>query len=261
LTDVVLKIYDSGSWQTINYWAGSDGYNYFWLKTGGYQLKVERNGYYSKTLSVWIDETIETLTVQLDQIQRGGGGSRPPMFMQSKHFIYSFEVFNACSSSYDLWHNLVKVYPVTGKHVLLNLKIHYYTDFPIVEIFAYNISALTLNFEGVYAYLKCPFHKKASAIMFIVYSDSPLVVSVENMLFKPTEVWKHKPGDAKPVKISNWSFAGNILTFAVSAEDPAFSILSNPLQVSIDLAHQMAAILIVLAMLAVALGFVKKWVS
>jgi len=262
LTDVVLKIYDSGSWQTINYWADPDGYNYFWLKTGSYQLKVERTGYYSKTLSVWIDETIETVTVQLDQIQRGGGGggSRLPMFMQSKHFIYSFEVFNA-GSSYDLWHNLVKVHPVTGRHVLLNLKIHYYTDFPIVEIFAYNISALTLNFEGVYAYLKCLFYKKASAIMFIVYSDSPLVVSVENMLFKPTEVWKHKPGDAKPVKISNWSFVGNILTFAVSAEDPAFSILSNPLQVSIDLAHQMAAILIVLAMLAVALGFVKRWVS
>jgi len=260
ISNVTVQLNQDGYYVNLNYskeywYVGSEKWNCFWIQTGSYQLVFSKSGYYRKIVNVNVYSREVDLTVYLDPIV---GSPLQPM---SKHYQYDLEVINASSSSYSLWNKLITVYPVTGRHVTLTLKIHYYTDTPILEIYASNISAICLNIKGIYDYLKCPFYKKASKAIFIVYIDTPVMISVENMSFKPVEIWKHKPGDAKPVKISNWSFAGNILTFAVSAEDPAFSILSNPLQESIDLAHQMAAILIVLVMLAVALGFVKRWVS
>ena len=262
ITDFSLYIRDCDEYKSVTY--HPTGF-YVYVPLGTWTLKISKTGYYDEQVILNAYYTSTSISVNLRKAEYsggGGGGGRPPL-LTSKFFVFNFKVYNASLWTYQTFNGLVKVTPFRqDEFVQLVILVHYYTEYPIIEIEAVNIAEVWLNVSGIYKCLNCPFFKNAKGFVgFKILTDSPLVVAAVNMPFKPVEIWKLKPGEDPPgMKVTNWSWTNEnrAVTFSLTPEDPTFSMLSSPISASIDTTLQMISILLTVMFLAVTVKLVKS---
>lgn len=188
------------------------------------------------------------------------------MLKQCRVFVY--EVFFNCSGSFTLFDGAIFV-AAADVPAQLVLQIHYFTIYPIIDIYASNISLVKINVTALYRQIGGEYHYKFGVEQkrftgVSIVTDSSMVLCL-GLPMKPAELWK-TTNSSQTFKITDYIWDGQFLTLTVSPGDPAYSIIYPSIiaqisQTGLEVVWQMLPFIVALALIVAAFSIFRRFME
>jgi hypothetical protein len=258
LTPTAVYVYDGGAYQTLKLLNNQ----IFWIKGGTWTFTFYVSGYYSKSVTITLDQMEKTLTVQMEKITYPSGGAGGG-FNRLMSQIYTFDFATNATFSGRIF-DLFDIQTSGPAH--LTIKVHLHTYYPTIEFYSENVTSISFNMTRVFEYLGDSYYfgKFMDVSRFngiTVNSNIPLTIKAE-LPSKPKNIWK--TSNEETIEFKDWIWDGNAAVLTITSGDPAFSItypsaMDVAVETSWTIIQQFIPAIIILALLLIAIRMMVHW--